>query len=152
MKEKLFEILLKLGVVVFVLFVGAAVWYYTLGRKPKLVLSTSIADKKSTPAAHLLGPGEMVLLAGGKATLYDTAAGKEKWSTNLETAKPTPAPTPKATPPVAAAEPRLVSNAQHDPEVQLLQSRVQRQTAKVEKWSAELNAKRNKLDTPLKVA
>ncbi|MFL6529397.1 MAG: PQQ-binding-like beta-propeller repeat protein [Chthoniobacterales bacterium] len=151
MKEKLFEILLKVGVVVFVLFVGTAVWYYTLGRKPKLVLSTSIADKKSTPAAHLLGPGEMILLAGGKATLYDTAAGKEKWSTNLEAARPTPAPTPKATP-AAAVEPTLVSNTQHDPAVQLLQTRLDRQTAKVQKWAAELNAKRNKLDTPLKLA
>jgi hypothetical protein len=84
MPSKLSSILVKLGLLLIVAVIGGGFWYYTLGRKPKLVLSTPISDKKVTPATHLIGPGEVLLLSAGKATLFDTAAGKEKWSSNLE--------------------------------------------------------------------
>jgi hypothetical protein len=46
----------------------------------------------------------------------------------------------------------LVKSEKQDPTVQLLQARIDRHTAKLDKWAAELNAKRSALNTPLKVA
>ena len=97
MKEKLFGILLKAFLIVFALLVGAGIWYYTLGRKPKLAVSTKITAKAGAPTSHLIAPGEVLLLVGGKATLYDTAAGKEKWSADSGSIKSAPLALVRAT-------------------------------------------------------
>ncbi|HMG04720.1 MAG TPA: hypothetical protein VK581_04615, partial [Chthoniobacterales bacterium] len=80
MKEKLLGILLKTFLVIGALLLGGAIWYYTLGRKPKLVVSTKISMKTGAPTSHRISPDEVLLLVGTKATLYDLAAGKQKWS------------------------------------------------------------------------
>src|ERR1051325_9770926 len=107
MKEKLSGILLTGFLIVLALLVGVGVWYYTLGRKPKLTVSTKITIKTGLPTTQLIAPGEVLLLAGGKATLYDMAAGKEKWSADC--VKSAPSPTVRATiapvPAVAKAAP-----------------------------------------------
>src|SRR5216117_2749408 len=97
MKEKLLGTLFKGFLILFALFVGVAFWYYTLGRKPKLTVSTKITAKAGWPSSHLIAPGEVLLLVGGKATLYDMAAGKEKWSTDSGSNKRASSPSVRAT-------------------------------------------------------
>ena len=75
MKQKLFALLFKAALVLGLLLLAGSIWYYTLGRKPKLVVSAKIAAKSGLPASHLIAPGEVLLLVGTKATLYDIAAG-----------------------------------------------------------------------------
>ena len=97
------------------------------------------------PSSHATAPGEVLLISGGKATLYDTIAGKEKWRSDLGTAPPTAtaAPTP---PPISR-----LKNA-NDPMRQIAEARIARRSAKLDQRLAQLNAKRSSLNTPLKVA
>jgi hypothetical protein len=157
MKEKLFGILFKAFLVVGALLLGGALWYYTLGRKPKLVVSTKIAAKAGSPSSHLIAPGEVLLLVGTKATLYDLAAGKSKWSMDAGPIRTAPAPTPTAapvvrtTPPASSPSEKGVLPLDQLPP-QILQARVERRRAKLEKWAAELSARRANPNTALKVA
>jgi hypothetical protein len=133
-----------------VLLIGASFWYYTLGRKPKLVLSKPIGTKTGTPISHRTGPGEVLLLVGNKATLFDTVQGKEKWASDLTPAAPA---APRATP-TPADYPKLTSasDEKKDPSRQILVARIARRSAKLQAWAAELHSKRGKLDTALKAA
>ena len=165
MSSKTFSQLLKTVLAIAVLLGGAGVWYYTLGRKPKITLALPIADKMSTASLHAVGPGEVLLIADGKAALYATAGGAAKWSVALGT----PAPAPAAAAPVAptaaakaisapdlAAEgpdgkrklPVLSTGEKAD---QLLAKRTERRFAKLREWSAKLNTKKAALKTPLQI-
>ena len=154
MKVKLLGILvITFLVLVGVLFAGA-LWYYTLGRKPKLIVSTQIAAKGGVPTSHMIPPGEVFLLVGANATLYDTVAGKEKWSSRTGTAQPAPAATavtPSSAPAPVTKTAAHAAEARPDAMHQMLEARVNRRSAKLEKWAAELESKRAKLDTPLKI-
>src|SRR5213079_883268 len=143
MKEKLLGALLKGFLILFALLVGVGFWYYTLGRKPKLTVSTKITAKAGWPSSHLIAPGEVLLLVGGKATLYDMAAGKEKWSTDSASGKS--APSVRAT--IAPAPPSAKTTAPGGklPD-KMLQARLHRHMAKLQTWAAQLNAKRDKLN------
>ena len=155
MNDKLFGRSLAAFIVLAALLVGGSFWYYTLGRKPKLIVSTPIGLKTGTPISHMTGPGEVLLLVGTKATLYDTAAGKQKWTSDFTPPSATPPPVPSATPlPVISAKGTPPeSNTKHDPMNQILEARIARRAAKLDAWAAQLNTKRAaKLDTPLKVA
>jgi hypothetical protein len=157
MKEKLLGILLKTFLVLGALLLGGALWYYTLGRKPKLVVSTKISMKTGAPTSHRISADEVLLLVGTKATLYDLAAGKQKWSADpgpVHAAALISAPTPSART-VAIATPTPGSTKTvltlDDLPQPILQARVDRRRAKLDKWAAELKARRDKLDTSLKV-
>ena len=153
MKENLFANLLKVLLVAFVLSVAGGLWYYTLGRKPKLLYSAAISEKSPVPTSHALESGEVLLVVGTKTTLYDTAAGKEKWTADfgapLASASPIPAATAK---PTAAPEPQMGTTSNKDSMLQILQARVERAARKLEERSAQLESKRGALNTPLKVA
>src|SRR4051812_20091514 len=105
MKGKLFTIALTGFGIVFNMLIGLSLWYYTVGRKPKLLVSTRITEKTGVPSSHATAPGEMLLISGTKATLYDITAGKEKWKSDLST------PAPSATPAAPAAASTLPSQA-----------------------------------------
>ena len=151
MKEKFFGIALATFLIVFVLVFGGIFWYYTIGRKPKLIISTAIAGKSGAPASHLIAPGEVLLVAGNKVTLYDTAARKPKWSSELNATPPSAvqkAVVPSPPPTRVASEPE----DKHDPMRQLLQARADRESARLAKWAAELEARRGTLKSPLRIA
>jgi PQQ-like domain len=157
MKEKLVGILFKIFLVLLGVLFAGGLWYYTLGRKPKLIVSAPIATKGGVPTSHMIRPGEVLLLVGANATLYDTVAGKEKWSSRTSPAQPASAeaavtplpPLQEPAPPAktAARPAEAKSDAMH----QMVEARVNRRFAKLEKWAAELQTKRDKLDTPLKI-
>lgn len=151
MKEKLLGVLFKGFLIVFALLVGVGVWYYTLGRKPKLAVSTRITAKAGEPTTQLIAPGEVLLLVGRKATLYDIAAGTEKWSADCGPSKN------PATPAVAASVAPVPAAAKMTPPPgkisdQILQARVERHMLKLRTWATQLEAKRGNLNTPLKIA
>jgi len=177
---KAIETLIKTVVALFVLTMATVFWYYTLGRKPKLALSTRFTEKSGEPVAQLIGPGEVLLLLGTKATLYDVASGASKWTADLHAtaaapaapvAKATPAPAAKPAPvpaakPAAAsavkagakvtaasapASPPAVAAATEEKTDPLLAKRVERRFAKLQTWAAKLNQKRATLKTPLQV-
>jgi hypothetical protein len=150
MSDKAINRIIKITFALALLLVGAGVWYYTVGRKPKLVISTPIKARDAEVLVRSIGANEVLLLVGTKATLYDLAAKKERWSANLTApaaktapATPTPKPIAKSTPPPAAAP-----QEKPDP---LLATRVKKRFAKLEKWAGELNAKRDKLKTKLQI-
>jgi hypothetical protein len=151
MKEKLLGILFKGFLILFALLVGVGLWYYTLGRKPKLTVSTKITAKAGSPSSHLIAPGEVLLLVGGKATLYDMAAGTEKWSTDSASGKSAPSPSVRATIAPAPAAAKTTASGGKLPD-KMLQARLDRHTSKLQTWAAQLDAKRDKLNTPLKIA
>ena len=62
MKEKLPGILLATVLVFIGVLFSSALWYYTLGRKPKLIVSTQIAAKGGVPTSHMIPPGEVLLV------------------------------------------------------------------------------------------
>ena len=151
MKAKLLGILLTTLVVLLALLGAGGLWYYTIGRKPKLAVSTKITAKLGSPSAHLIAPGEVLLFAAGKASLYEMSTGKEKWSANLNSSKSSPAPIVQAT----VAPTPVSKNATHSKANvtdEMLQARLDRRMAKLRTWAAQLDAKRNNLNTPLKVA
>jgi len=76
MKEKLLGILFKGFLILFALLVGGGIWYYTLGRKPKLTVSAKITAKAGWPTSQLIAPGEVLLLIGGNALRYRFRQGK----------------------------------------------------------------------------
>src|SRR3954466_10847697 len=89
---------LRIIVAYVVLFLGGGVWYYCMGRHPHVVLSRPIGQKDGAPVCARVAPGEMVMITGDTATLFDTPAGKEKWSVKLKGG-------PAAATPAAAAAP-----------------------------------------------
>ena len=167
MSDQAFSRLIKIISAVVVLLVGAGVWYYTLGRKPKIALSVPIADKMSAASLHAVGSGEVLLVADGKAVLFATAGGAAKWSVTLAMPAPaaaTPAPAAPAgakiavPPAVAAVEPEEAVKLRKLPVLstgekadQLLTKRTERRFAKLREWSAKLNAKKAALKTPLQI-
>lgn len=80
MSTKALALFIKILVTLIVVLTGAVGWYYTFGRKPKLTLSTKFVEKDGAPSAHLLAPGEVLLLVGAKATLYELASGQQRWT------------------------------------------------------------------------
>lgn len=151
MKEKLLGLLFKGFLILFALLVGGALWYYTVGRKPKLTVSAKITAKAGWPTSQLIAPGEVILLTGGKATLYDIASGKEKWSTDSGSKKSAHSPSVRATIAPAPVSAKTTPSTGKLPD-KMLQARVDRHRAKLQIWAAQLDAKRDKLNTPLKVA
>ena len=167
MSEKSFSRLIKTVLALVVLLGGGGLWYYTLGRKPKIALTVPITDKTGMASLHAVGPGEVLLIANGKAALYATAGGAAKWSLALATPAPaaaTPAPAAPAgakiaaAPAVAAAEPedpvklrKLTELSTGEKADQLLAKRTERRFAKLREWSAKLNAKKATLKTPLQI-
>jgi hypothetical protein len=91
-----------------------------MGRHPHVVLSRPIAQKEGAPVCARTAPGEMVMIAGETATLFDTTAGKEKWSVKLNAGP-------------AAAKP-AVATAPADPRV-----------AKLTAWRDDLTRRRTTL-------
>ncbi len=157
MSAKTFSRLLKIGFALVALLLAAGIWYYTLGRKPKLALSVAISDKVDSPSLHAVGAGEVLLVAGGKAALYATAGGAAKWSIALGTPAPVAAPkiAPKVAPTPVVEEPvaqrKLPEFSTGEKADQLLARRSERRFAKLREWSARLNAKKAKLKTPLQI-
>jgi PQQ-like domain len=151
MKKNFFGIALATFLIVFVLVFGGIFWYYAIGRKPKLIISTAIAGKSGVPASHLIAPGEVLLVAGNKVTLYDTAAKKPKWSSELNATVP-PAAQKAVVPTPSPTKVALEPEDKHDPMRQLLQARADRETARLAKWAADLEAKRGTLKSPLRIA
>ena len=174
MTEKTLATLIKSLALLVLLSFGGTLWYYTVGRKPKLLLSVPIADRHASATAHAAGPGEMLLISGGKATLYDLAQGAGKWTITLASKAPpapaaAPAPKPAAakfikvsTParPAAAEAPddeergglrKLETLATGEKPDLLLPKRVEKRRAKLVEWAAKLNAKRATLKTPLQI-
>src|SRR5437867_13391915 len=100
MKQRLLEILVISFLVLIGVLVAGGLWYYTLGRKPKLIVSTQIAAKGGVPTSHMIPPGEVLLVVGANATLHDTVAGKEKWSSRNGATQPASAAA-AVTPPVS---------------------------------------------------
>ena len=176
MSEKTIVRLIKTFAALLLLIFGVTLWYYTMGRKPKLVLSVPIVDRTGSTSAHAAGPGEMLLVSGGKATLYDLARGAEKWTTSLSPKAPS---APVATAPVpAAAQTKLmkvsglarpavpaapvaeeednglrkltVLPSGERPDL-LLTKRVEKRRVRLVEWAAKLNAKRGTLKTPLQI-
>src|SRR5437868_12211281 len=131
MKEKLLGALLKGFLILFALLVGVGLWYYTLGRKPKLTVSIKITAKAGWPTSHMIAPGEVLLLVGGKATLYDMAAGKEKWSADASLTKSAPSLAVRATIAPAPVVAKTTAPAEKVSD-QMLQARVQRHMAKLQ--------------------
>jgi outer membrane protein assembly factor BamB len=151
MKEKFFGIALATFLIVSMVVIGGIFWYYTIGRKPKLIISTAIVEKSRMPASHLIAPGEILLVAGNKVTLFDTAARKAKWSSELNaTASHSAQKAVAATPPPTRAP--FEPEEKHDPMRQLLQARADRETARLAKWAGELEARRGTLKSPLRIA
>ena len=134
--------LVKAILAVFLLLVGAGVWYYAWGRKPSLTLSTKFSEKERSPNAHLIAPGEVLLLLGQKATLYEMASGKQKWTTSLAPAPAAATPPPKA--PAATPAPA-------EPSDPFLAKRVEQRFAKLEAWAAKLKTRRANLKTETQI-
>ncbi|HEV7404807.1 MAG TPA: PQQ-binding-like beta-propeller repeat protein [Chthoniobacteraceae bacterium] len=95
--------LLRLIAVSVLLFLGGGAWYYCMGRHPHVMLSHPIGEKDGAPICARVAPGEMVMLAGDTATLFDTAAGLEKWTVKLNGGPAAAAPAVTAPP----ADPRV---------------------------------------------
>lgn len=159
MNTKVIEIFFKIALGVFAVAIAAGLWYYTIGRKPKLALSTKFnTEKTGEPLAHLVGPGEVLLLLGNKVTLYDAASGAAKWSAELHGAGAPPAPAaipvaaaprPVATP-APAAPPPIAAAPETKPDP-LMVKRVEKKFAKLQAWAAKLNQKRTTLKTQLQI-
>ncbi|HEX8294732.1 MAG TPA: PQQ-binding-like beta-propeller repeat protein [Chthoniobacteraceae bacterium] len=146
---------IQIFLIVAVLGTAGVFWYFVVGRKPKVLLSTPIKAGHAQPFTQGVGAGEVLLLVGSKATLYDLGEKKDRWSVDLNTVAPVaavvpaavakPAPTPKlAAKPVAATPPP----EKPDP---LLTARVKKRFAKLEKSAADLHARRDKLKTALQI-
>src|SRR4051812_13810737 len=108
MPDRILAWFFRLAVVSVLLCLGGGAWYYFMGRHPHVVLSRAIGEKDGAPVFARVAPGAMVMVAGETATLFDMAAGKEKWSVKLNggPGASTPATaSPAATPP--PADPRV---------------------------------------------
>src|SRR6266853_797023 len=140
--------LLKIVFAAMMLLLAAAIWYYTAGRKPHVLISAPLKANGPAATVRAVGPNEVLLLVGTKATFFDFEIKKERWSTNLAATAATATPAPKAAPKVAAATPAPAPQEKADP---LLVARSKKRFAKLEKWAAELNEKRGKLKTPLQI-
>lgn len=146
MSPKALGILIKSIVGTFLVIVAACVWYYAFGRKPSLAGSIKIDPKSGHATAHLIEPGEVLLVIGRKASLFSMSSGEQKWSVTLPAAN-APAAAPAA--PTAKAEPATPAPEEKpDP---LLVKRVERRFAKLNEWAEKLNAKRGKLKTPVQI-
>ncbi len=175
MSEKTIVRLIKTFAALLLLTFGGSLWYYTMGRKPKLVLSVPILDRNGSTSAHEAGPGQVLLVSAGKATLYDMAQLVGKWTISLSpkaSSAPSVAPEPTATqsklmkvsgPAKAAALPAPAPEEEDNglrkltvlpsgerPDL-LLTKRVEKRRVKLVEWAAKLNAKRGTLKTPLQI-
>ena len=171
MSEKTLARLIKSLAALLLLILGGTLWYYTVGRKPKLVLSVPIADRTFSASAHAVGPDGLLLVSGGKATLYDMTRGTGKWTISLPTkapSAPAAAPAAKSAPAkfikVSAPAKRVVAEDEEDSGLRklavlptgekadlLLPKRVEKRRVKLVEWANRLNAKRGTLKTPLQI-
>ena len=100
---------------------GAAGWYYFLGRKPKMALSFTLpAADSGGGKMWQAGAGHVVVLAGGEVSLVDMAARVVKWSTKMPAAQ--------------AVDPRW-------------QAAVNARFLRLQQWADELSRKRAALKT-----
>src|SRR3954466_11280748 len=106
MSPRVISWLIRLTVAGVLLFLGTGIWYYCMGRHPHVVLAHSIGEKEGEPVCARVAPGELVMVAGETATLFDTTAGKEKWTVKLNGGA-TGAATPAVAVASAAADPRV---------------------------------------------
>ena len=151
MSEKAIGWILKITLGLGLVFLAGGVWYYTAGRKPRVLISVPIKAHDSATTVRVLSPNELLLLVGAKATLYDLAAKKDRWSVDLNaSAPPAAAAATPAAKVVAKAAPTPTPVPQEKPDP-LLAARVKKRFAKLEKWAAELNEKRSKLKTQLQI-
>lgn len=148
MRQKLYELAVKAFIAFIFLLIACGLWYYTIGRKPHVVISSKIENKKTTPSSHVIGPGELLVINGSNVSLFDTEAGLQKWSIDTAPAAKASAPAPVA----PARVNRPPTDQKLDSSYQINQARLANRSAKLNVWAAQLNAKRNSLDTPLKVA
>ena len=168
MSDQAISRLIKIVSAIVVLLVGGGVWYFTLGRKPTIALSVPITDKTSAASLHAVGAGDVLLVSGGKATLYAVSGGAAKWSVAFTTPAPSAAPAVPAAPAPAKAAAAVAAAPSpapsDDPPLrkltvlstgekadQLLAKRSEKRFAKLRDWSAKLNAKKATLKTPLQI-
>lgn len=146
MNDKLFSWLLKGVLVLFAAAILGSLWYYPMGRKPRVLVSVPVnAKDQSAVVARSIGHDEVLLIVGSKVSLYDLRTKASRWSANLTAAAPAATPAPKATPKPAA---KPVAQEKPDP---LIAARVKKRFAKLEKWAADLTAKRGALKSALQI-
>ncbi|MGB8168084.1 MAG: PQQ-binding-like beta-propeller repeat protein [Chthoniobacteraceae bacterium] len=146
MSDKAINWIIKISFSLVLLLFAGGLWYYTMGRKPHLLISAPIKASEAAAVVRTIAPNEVLLLAGTRATLYDLATKQARWNANLA-AVTAATPAPKAPPkPIAAPPPA----AQEKPDP-LLAARVKKRFAKLEKWAGELNEKRGRLKTPIQI-
>ena len=136
----LVEILVVMAIVFVLLLGGAGWWYFTHSRKPKIALSVPVGNRQE------VAPGRVLPVAGEKAAPATPLV-----------ARPAPAPIPPPVP-AAAAVPAEPTGLHKLPELStgekpdlLLAKRTERRFAKLNEWSARLNAKKATLRTPLQI-
>ena len=151
MSTRAISILIKSILGVFVVLTGTTFWYYTLGRKPKLAASVVLPEKLGNSSVHQIAPGELLLVAKDKATLYNMARGGAKWSVTLKPEAPAvrPAPAAPPPPPKTTPAPATKSAPSREKSDELEEQQVKRRFAKLEQWAAKLNERRGKLKSPL---
>jgi hypothetical protein len=149
MSDKAINWMLKIGFGLALLLLGGGAWYYTMGRKPHVLISAPVKAGEASAVVRALGPNETLLLVGTKATLYDYTTKQARWSVNLSAAAPAPAATPA--PKVAATPVPTPASAPQEKSDPLLAARVKKRFAKLEKWAGELSEKRGKLKTTLQI-
>lgn len=150
MSDKAIKWVIKIGFSLALLLLAGGVWYYTMGRKPKLLISAPIKAGDADTLVRTIAPNEVLLLVGSKATLYDLTTKAARWSANLgaiPAAPPAATPAPQVAKKAASTPP---PQAQEKPDP-LLAARVKKRFAKLEKWAGELTAKRDRLKTPLQI-
>jgi hypothetical protein len=160
-KAKFAENVLKAIFILLGVIVLVVVWYYAVGRKPKLVLTVPLSDKTESGTLRDVGQRELLHLDRAKATLYNLDDGQAKWSVALQPSSPsapvlaTPVPTPTPTPvpasltiSPAAAPARSKGDAQMD---DLLVKRSLRRFDHLREWAAKLSLQRASLKTPLQI-
>ena len=178
MSAKAIVLLVKIAGALIAICLGGSLWYYTIGRKPTIVLSAPIPTGNSPSTSHAIAPGETVLITGGRVTLYDTAKGQQKWAVDLgEDAAPAPEPRigavsrplqaaaslaappsakagaasmPAKGKPAQAPPPAVANAAQEKPDL-LIAKRVERRFANLQIWANKLAVKRTTLKTKIQI-
>ena len=142
----LVELLVVMAIVFVLLLGGGGWWYFTHSRKPKIALSVPLAGQTGAGTRQEIAPGRVLPVAGEKAVPSAPIV-----------ARPAPAPIPPPVP-AAAAVPAEPTGLRKLPELStgekpdlLLAKRTERRFAKLNEWSARLNAKKATLRTPLQI-
>lgn len=142
MRQKLYELAVKAFIGFILLLFAGGLWYYTIGRKPHVVISSKIENKKSTPSSHVIASGELLVINGSNVSLFDTEAGVQKWSVgSAPAAKPTAAATVA---PVRVNRPP--TDAKRDSTYQLNQTRPANRSARLNASAAQLKGNQQNMN------